>query len=1025
MPRLLTPILPVLLIPIALLWTPARPAAEAQMARVTADAFGAYQFRNIGPAAMSGRFVDMDAVESDTFTFYVASATGGVFKTTDNGITFAPVFEREAVHSIGDVAIFQPDPDIVWIGTGERANRQSSSWGDGVYKSTDAGATWTNMGLPESHHIGRIVTHPTDPDIVFVAAAGHLWGPNADRGLYRTTDGGRSWIPVLQVDEDTGVIDVAMDPSDPSILYAAAYQRRRTAFGFHGGGPGSGLYKSTDGGTTWRELAGNGLPEGEYGRIGISIYRADPRIVYVSVEQGSKYNASTAYIERLAGIYRSEDRGETWTFMSDWNPRPMYASQIVVDPNDDQRIYMMNSYSFSDDGGRTFRSPGQSLHGDDRFVWVDPNDSRHVVKLDDGSIGISYDRGLRWLFVSSLPVSQFYRVAVDNARPYNVYGGLQDNGCWMGPSATYLTSGILNSDWKRLCGGDGFFTIPDPTDNRIVYAASQYLGLQRNDTGSWESQNIRPGDPQGTISPRRNFDVWSQGLPEPELGNAMHPANWDAPFLLSPHDPKTIYAGMKHLFRSRDQGRNWEDLGDMTTGTDRRTLQIMGQEVADHVPSLDDGVPYWPTISALAESPRVRGVLYVGTDDGQIRVSRDEGRTWADVADRVPGLPAQSWIAGFEASKHADGTVYLTVDNHRSDDFGNYVYRSTDFGQTWTSITGDLPARRVARTIRQDAKNPELLYLGTEMGLFVSLDAGARWLPFRLNMPTLAINDLVVHPRDNDLVLGTHGRGVWILDNVSALQELTPAGAASAQLFTIEPAEQIRYTNLSAHMGDMVFRGENPPSGAVIDYWLGSTGADVTLTVHDARGAEIASVPVTTTRGLNRVTWNLRHATITADVPGGGGRGAEAGRAGGRGAQAGRGGGRGGRGGGGGGLSGPLVAPGTYTARLSVNGTAYEQPVLVREDPRIAITPADRQAWTDTQLQIAEVWKRAMTVGAALAQNPSAGTAEDRRLANEVRGRLSSLYNQVGGYTGLPTGDQMSQFRYYTSVVERLEAVVR
>jgi photosystem II stability/assembly factor-like uncharacterized protein len=514
---------------------------------------------------------------------------------------------------------------------------------------------------------------------------------------------------VLQVDEDTGVVDVAMDPSDPNVLYAAAYQRRRTAYGFHGGGPGSGLFKSTDAGTTWRRLSGNGLPAGDYGRIGISIYRRDPRIVYVSIEQGNKYNASTAYIERRAGIYRSEDTGATWTFMSDWNPRPMYASQILVDPNDDQRIYMVNSYSFSDDGGRTFTQPGQSLHGDDRLVWVNPRDSRHVIKLDDGSVGISYDRGLKWLYVSSLPVSQFYRVAVDHATPFNVYGGLQDNGCWVGPSATYFTSGILNEHWSRLCGGDGFFTIPDPADTRIVYAASQYLGLQRVDTQTWEAQDIRPGDPRGHIGGRRNFDVWSRGLPEPELGNAMHPANWDAPFLLSAHDPDTIYAGMKHLFRSRDRGRTWEDLGDQTTSTDRRTLQVMGQEVADFIASLDDGVPYWPTISALAESPRVRGVLYVGTDDGQVRVSRDEGRTWIDVASGVPGLPERAWIAGLEASRHADGTVYMTVDQHRSDDNRNYVYASTDFGRTWTSIAADLPADRVVRTIREDPRNPSVL----------------------------------------------------------------------------------------------------------------------------------------------------------------------------------------------------------------------------------------------------------------------------------------------------------------------------
>ncbi|HET9370847.1 MAG TPA: hypothetical protein VFO19_11390 [Vicinamibacterales bacterium] len=992
-----------------------RSLRAAPQAALAVGDLAALEFRNIGPANMSGRFVDLAVVESDTTTFYVASATGGVFKTTDNGITYAPVFDREAVHSVGDIEIFQPNPNIVWVGTGERANRQSSSWGDGVYKSTDAGRTWTNVGLRESHHIGRIVAHPTNPDIVFVAAMGHLWGANPDRGLYRTTDGGRTWTAVLQVNADTGVVDVAMDPSDPNVLYAATYQRRRTAYGFHGGGPGSGLYKSTDGGSTWRTITGSGLPEGDYGRIGIAIYRKDPRIVYVCIEQGNKYNASTAYIERRAGIFRSEDKGATWTFMSDWNPRPMYASQITIDPNDDKRIYMVNSYSFSDDGGKTFQSPGQTLHGDDRLVWVDPKDSRHVIKLDDGSVGISYDRGLKWLYVSSLPVSQFYRVAVDNATPFNVYGGLQDNGCWMGPSASYFSSGILNEDWKRLCGGDGFFTIPDPTDNRIVYAASQFLGLVRNDTRTWESQSIRPGDPKGAIAQRRNFDVWSDGLPEPELANAMHPANWDAPFMISPHDPSTIYAGMKHLFRSRNRGQTWEDLGNLTSGIDRRTLQIMGQEVADFIPSLDDGVPYWPTISALAESPRVRGVIYVGTDDGRMQVSRDDGTTFADVSAKIPGLPARSWIAGIEASRHQDGTVYVTVDNHRSDDFKNYVYKSTDYGQTWTSIAGDLPAGRVARTIREDAKNPNLLYLGTELGLFVSVDGGTRWLSFRQNMPTLAINDLIVHPRDNDLVLGTHGRGVWILDNVAALQELTPeVVASSAYLFTPEPAAQIRYTNLKAHTGDMWFSGANPPQGAIIDYWLASQYADLSITILDAGGREIASIPPRMTRGINRVTWNLRHSDIIATVPGGP---PPAGRAG-------RGGGRGGRGGGNR-LVGPLVAPGTYTVRLHAAGRDYIRPIVVSEDPRIDLPAADRRAWTESLLAIGDAFERAVAVAAALQAQPARGTAEDRRIAAALPARLSGLYGSVENYTGRPTTDQQSQLAYYRSVVERLEAIVK
>lgn len=982
---------------------PATLSAQAAVAPISAADLASLRLRNIGPANMSGRFVDLAVVEKDPYTFYAASATGGIFRTTDNGVTFTAVFEREAVHSIGAIAVNQSHPEILWVGTGERANRQSSSWGDGVYKSVDAGKTWTNVGLRDSQHIGRIVLHPTNPDVAFVAAMGHLWGPNAERGLYRTTDGGRSWVPVLQINDDTGVTDVAMDPSDPSVMYAAAYQRRRAAFGFDGGGPGSGLYKSTDGGATWRRLTGHGLPAGEYGRIGISIYRKDPRVVYISIEQGQKYNASTAYIIRKGGVYRSDDKGENWTFKSDWNPRPMYASQILVDPNDDQRVYMVNAYSYSDDGGKTFKASRQSLHGDDRLVWVDVKDSRHVIKLDDGGIGISYDRGQKWLYVASLPVSQFYRIAADNAVPYNVFGGLQDNGCWTGPSATYFSSGILNEDWKRLCGGDGFFVAADPTNPRYVYSASQFLGLVRNDTKTWQSEDVRPGDPAGAISGRRNFDIYAKKLPAPDLGNSMHPANWDAPFLLSSHDPKTIYAGGQHLFRSHDQGGSWDDLGDMTTGVDRRTLPIMGRLPTDDTLSLDDGVPYWPTISALAESPRKKGLLYTGSDDGRLRVSKDDGKTWTDLAERVIGAPKGAWFAGIEPSHHADGTVYLTIDNHRSDDFKNYVFRSTDFGQTWTSIGNDLPASRVARTIREDAKNPNLLYLATEFGAFVSIDAGAHWVPFGANMPTLAINDLMVHPRDNDLILATHGRGVWILDGASALQELTPAvAAAKAALFTPKPADMIRYANLKAHMGDMVFRGENPAAGGVIDYWLGTSPSEILLTIHDADGREVNRVTPSKHHGVNRVVWNLRHADISA--------GAAAVANDDEGAPI------------GGRVAGPFVAPGDYIVRLRVDGQTFEKKMTVREDPRIDITPADRNAWSDAQSAAGELYARALAVNAVLTKAaPSAALAENRRLARELVAQLSQLYNDLDKWVGKPTADQMSRLARYKDVVQRLE----
>ena len=860
--------------------------------------------------------------------------------------------------------------------------------------------------------------HPTDPDIVYVAAMGHLWGPNGERGLFKTTDGGATWRNVLFIDNDTGVVDVAMDPSDPNILFAATYQRRRRAFGFHGGGPGSGLYATADAGATWHELT-NGLPEGDKGRIGISIYRSEPRIVYVSIEQGRRYNASTAYLERAAGVYRSEDHGESWEHMSDWNPRPMYASQILVDPSDDQRIYMMNSYSYSDDSGRTFTTPPQSLHGDDRLVWVNPTDSRHVIKADDGGIGISYDRGEKWLFVTSLPVSQYYRVGVDMRQPFWVYGGLQDNGSWAGPSATYSSAGILNDDWIRVGGGDGFKNLVDPTDNRTVYTASQYLGLSRFDMQTRERRDIRPDNAQGHIRGRRNWTTWGQpDVEQPVLGNAMAPANWDAPFILSPHDPRTLYAGTNELWKSTDRGDSWMSLGDLTTGVDRSTLTIMGQAPGEDTLSLDDGIPYYPTLTAIAESPVQRGLLYVGSDAGNVHVSEDDGRTWTNVADRFPGLPPTTWVAGIEASQHRVGTVYVAFDGHRNDDFANYLFVSTDYGSTWRSITGNLPPARVIRAVHEDPRNADLLYIGTELGFFLSIDRGQHWAELKNTMPRLAINDFVIHPRDNDLVLATHGRGIWILDNLAALQELTPEVlSADAHLFSIEAAEMIRYSNPKAHAGDMIFRGENPPAGAIIDYYLRETPEDpVALTVHDAAGGAIRPLDATMRPGINRVVWNLRHPELSVpardptDPPGGQPPSAP---------------------------EGPFVAPGRYLVRLEVDNRMHEQSVEVRDDPRINVMLGQRRGWTERLLTVAGLYEstasllervhaygdrlEALAPTSALADARRREVEELSRLLREVQSRILSLYNGAAGYIGPLTRDQQSRVDYFSGILNELE----
>jgi len=1011
-PHLLSQTLTTLALAVAFATIPL--VANAQ--QITDRTLAGLRFREIGPTTMSGRIVDLAVVEINPYTFYIASATGGVWKTDNNGVTLTPVFHREATHSVGDVAVHQIDTNIVWVGTGERANRQSSSWGDGVYKSTDGGTTWTNMGLEDSHHIGRIVLHPTNPDIVYVAAMGHLWGPNEERGLYMSDDGGVTWTRTLLVDENTGVVDVAIDLSDPNTLYASTYQRRRRPYGFHGGGPGSGLFKSTDGGRNWRELT-NGLPQGDKGRIGISIYRSNSNIMYVSVEQGYRYNASTAYNERRAGVYRSEDKGETWQFMSDWNPRPMYASQPLVDPNDDQRIYMMNTYSHSDDGGKTFHAARQSLHGDDRIVWVNPADSRHVMKADDGGLGLSFDRGLTWLYLTHLPVSQFYRVSVDMRKPYWVYGGLQDNGSWMGPSATYLYDGIRFEDWIKTGGGDGFVNLVDTTDNLTLYTESQYLGLSRLNLATFTTTWIRPDNPRGAISARRNWDAWGPGLPEPELANAMAPANWDGPFVISPHDNNTLYAGTIQIWKSTDRGDTWTSLGDLTTGVNRRELLIMGQRAHDTTLSLDDGIPYYPTVSVIVESPLRQGVLYVGTDDGNLQVSIDDGQNWTNVTDRVPDLPQSTWMSGIEPSRHFEGTVYLAVNNYRNNDFSNYLYKSTDRGNSWSSIVGDLPPDRVVRTVREDPRNPSVLYVGTEIGLFYTNDGGVHWFELKNNMPTVAFNDLLVHSRDNDLVLGTHGRGIWILDNIAALQELTPdVLATEAHLFTVEPAEMVRISSAGGHTGDMHFAGQNPSFGAVIDYYLrDKVDSDaISITIHDSAGNEINRVHAKNTAGVNRVNWNLRQTNIGPAMPVSGmNRGP----------------------------AGPWVLPAEYTVRLTAGDTNMEQTFTVSDDPRIDVDDATRVAWHRAVSNLAALVKDYMPIVDSVTKTQErldslpadAQSAHAELIAEidevypklrELRSRLSRLYGQVSRAPAPFTADQRSQQAYLEDWIRRLEPSV-
>jgi len=683
----------------------------------------------------------------------------------------------------------------------------------------------------------------------------------------------------------------------------------------------------------------------------------------------------------------------------------MYASQPMVDPNDDQRIYMLNSYSYSDDAGVTFTVPrDHNTHGDDRLVWVNPHDSRHVIKLDDGGLGISYDRGDHFLYHTALPLSQYYRVSVDLAHPYNVYGGLQDNGSWRGPSETYRSEGILNEDWIRWGGGDGFLSLVDTTDNRILYSESQYLGLTRWDLETGASRNIRPNQPEGFIGARRNWTTWPD-LDDPyqAFGNAMPPGNWDGPFIISPHDNETLYAGLNELFKSTDRGDTWASLGDLTSGTDRRGLVIMDQAADSFVLSLDDGIPYWPTLTAMAESEFSPGTLYAGTDDGMVQISTDDGANWTIATRAMPGVPELMWVNQVHASKSVDGRVYVAANNYRNDDYENYLWVSEDDGASWRSIVGDLPAERVVRAVREDTRNPDVLYLGTEMGAFWSWNRGQNWVALKGGMPTVAVNDLVVHPTENDLVLATHGRGVYILDQINALQEMTPAISGSAvHLFSIQPGEQIRYRGEKAHTGNMIFEGENPPEGAMLDFWSAGDETVAEFTVMDAAGTRVATIPAEGMRGMNRATWDLRHTG-----PEGEGRG----RA-------------------------PLVVPGTYTVRLTAGGVVSEQSLEVLEDPRLDHDPAVRAAWTALQL---EVWasvteaRELSRVAGDMATRLDADTnqlsvnermeialRDMARQAQELNSRFNRAYGSLQGWVGVPAADQQAQIDFLTGELGRL-----
>jgi photosystem II stability/assembly factor-like uncharacterized protein len=874
-------------------------AAQNAPATASQDLTKYLHWRSIGPANMVGRISDFEALDNDFTQVLVASASGGVFKSVNAGTTWEPIFDKYGSASIGDVAFFQKDPNIIWVGTGEECVRNSVAWGDGVYKSIDGGKTFARMGLETTQTIARVITHPTDPDTVYAAASGHPWGYTGDRGLFKTTDGGKTWAKLaggLPNDGKTGAIDLVMHPTDPETLYVAFWQRLRQPWRFDSGGPNSGIFMTTDGGKTWEKLT-QGLPSGELGRIGLAISRSNPKVLMAVVEHGyqpqqmirsgteQKPNPEYADMTKLGtGIYRSEDGGATWQYVNRMNNRPFYYSHIYINPLEDQWVYLLTSnMSFSKDGGKTWSQIG-GLHPDFHTMWIDPTNKNRFYVGQDGGASITYDHGLTWVYFDNFSVAQFYAVSADMRDPYYVYGGLQDNGTWGGPSMS-REGQILTDFWFNIGGGDGFHTQNDPQDWRTVYLESQGGSIQRVNVETREGKQIRP-TPLTVVNYKDFFPPAPPDKKAPAKKAAAKPTakaapaspeqamrermqqnrgpfrfNWSTPIVLSPHNPETIFFGGNHLFKSTDRGDHWMIISPDLTTNDKSKYEPK-KPTGGITPDVT-GAETHCTIITISESPRVPGLIWVGTDDGNVQLTRNGGVTWANIRPNIKGVPPGIWCSRVEASHFDEGTCYVTFDGHRSDDFHPYVFKTTDFGKTWTSAASGIPDGQPVYVVREDPVNKNLLFLGTEFAAFFSRDAGATWSSLSLNMPTVAVHDLLIHPRDNDLIAATHGRGLWILDDISALRNATDETLKQdAVLF--EPGKPgtlwLRIARGGYGRGDMFFKGENPPDGALIHYYLkAKPETPPTLEITDATGALKTTFLLDTAEaGINRVAWDLR-----------------------------------------------------------------------------------------------------------------------------------------------------------------------
>jgi photosystem II stability/assembly factor-like uncharacterized protein len=998
---------------------------------MSAANFAGLKLRSIGPAVTSGRVVGFAVHPKSRDHYYVAAASGGVWKTINAGTSWTPVFDGEGSYSIGTVVLDPGNPHVVWVGTGENNSQRSVGYGDGVYRSDDGGKTWKNLGLKKSEHIGRIVIDPHDSNTVYVAAQGPLWGPGGDRGLFKTTDGGKTWKNVLSISENTGITDLVLDPRNPNVLLAASYQRRRHVWTLIDGGPESALHKSTDGGATWTKLK-TGLPTVDLGRIGLAMAPTNPDIVYAIIESTDK----------KGGIFRSADFGATWERRNEFDAQAQYYAHLVVDPKNSDRVYVMNVFlQVSDDGGKTLHRLGERFkHVDNHEIWIDPNNPSFYRVGCDGGVYESHDRGSHWQFLANLPITQFYDIAVDESGPfYHIYGGTQDNFTLGGPARTHSLTGITNADWFVTQSGDGFHSRVDPKDPNTVYSEAQYGVLVRYDRRTGEATGIQP-------QPGKN---------EPPLR-----WNWDSPLIISPHAHTRLYFAANKVFRSDDRGDSWQAVsGDLTWQLDRNQLAVMGKVWGADAVAKSVSTSFYGNIVALSESPRQEGLLYVGTDDGLIQVTENAGSAWRKI-DHFTGVPERTYVSRILASQHDAATVYAAFDNHKNADFAPYLLKSADKGKTWTALHGDLPTNGPVLAIAEDHVNPGLLFVGTEFGLYVSLTGGNKWIRLKGGLPTIAVRDLAIQKQANDLAVGTFGRGIYIFDDYTPLRGLTTAMLAQESvLFPVRPAQMYipsRPYGLrgKGFLGEAFYTADNPPFGATFTYYLKEAiktererrhetekaatkqkpapyptqdrlraeaeeeAPTILLTIADSTGKALRTLSGPVAQGFHRVSWNLRQPSAVLprprprevdddlffDPP-----------------------------------SGPLVMPGKYRVSLAkrvagvVTPLAEPQEFSVVLDGASSTNPADLQALLEFQQKVLrleravsgalessnQLTNRLDLIKQALDQTPALEPRwknEARRLAQENRGILRAM-----------RGDEALRSRNENtplSIVERVETIV-